>query len=132
MQVRGLSICAGVFCLGLAQGALADVIVAGSTFSVTGINFPNGTGTVTATEGASTNIGGLTLTDTIVPDGSGAAWIEFNFVNPTGSLLAGNVNANWQINIDGLQMTAPALFDNTFFTGRRTASPSTRSIPLGG
>ena len=132
MTARGLSICAGILLLGLAQGALADVIVAGSTFSVTGTNFPNGTGTVTATEGTSTNVEGLTLTDTIVSTGPNAAWIEFNFVNPTGGLLAANVGANWQINIDGPQMTGPALFDNTFFIGRRTASPSTRSTPLAG
>src|SRR5438445_2421392 len=114
MIVRALPVLAGALCIGLAQGALAAVIVPGSTYSVTGTNFPNGIATVIATEGASTNVAGLTLTDTIVPDGPNAAWIQFNFVNPTGGSLAGNVNANWQINIDNLQLTGPAVFDNIF------------------
>jgi PEP-CTERM motif-containing protein len=66
------------------------------------------------TEGATTNVEGLTLTDTIVPDGPNAAWIQFNFVNPTGGPLAGNAGANWQINLDNLQLTGPAVFDNIF------------------
>jgi len=114
MKFRALVIGTGLLCFALTQGTLAAIIVPGSTYSVVATNFPGGSGTVIATEGASTNVEGLTLTDTITPAGANAEWIEFNFVNPTGGLLAGNVNANWGITINGLQATAPALFDNFF------------------
>src|SRR5262245_14846369 len=115
MMSRVLPALAGALCIGLAQAALAAVIVPGSTYSLTGTNFPGGSGTVVVTEGTSTNVLGLTVTDTIVADGPNADWFQLNFVNPTGGPLAANINANWQIALNGVQLTAPALFDNIFF-----------------
>jgi hypothetical protein len=44
MIVRALPVFAGALCIGLAQGALAAVIVPGSTYSVTVTNFPTAQG----------------------------------------------------------------------------------------
>jgi hypothetical protein len=110
------SICAGLLAFLLAQGAGAAVIFpAGGSFSVNCTNCPAGTGTVPATIGSTTNVEGLTLTDTITPTGSNGAWIDFDFVNPTGGPVAGNSSASWEIDITSVPLAAPGLFDN-FFT----------------
>jgi hypothetical protein len=132
MNLRASSIGACLLGLALAQGAYADVIVPGSTFSVTATNFPNGSGTVVATIGGTTNVQGLTLTETIVPDGPNAVWVQFDFVNPSGGPLAGNINANWQINIDNLQFTAPVLFDNIFLYWTVNGTPVSPINSFGG
>jgi len=102
--------------LTMAQAAKADVFPPGGAFSVICTNCPAGTATVPATIGSTTNVEGLTLTEAITPTGPNAAWIDFNFVNPTGGALAGNTNATWEIQINGVPFTAAAGFlDNDFF-----------------
>jgi hypothetical protein len=97
------------------QGAAAAIVVPGGSYTVTGENFPTGTGTVGVTEGVSNNVLGLTLTNTVTPDGPNAAWIDFSFVNPTpGSPLAFNTASFWRIDINDVPLAAPALFDNFF------------------
>jgi len=132
MVVRTSSICAGLLCLVLAQGAFAAVIVPGSAFSVTATNFPGGSGTVNTTIGATANVEGLTLTETILATGTNGAWISFDFVNPTGGSLAGNVNANWQFTIDNLQLTGPALFDNAYAQWTTNGTPVSPQNSFGG
>jgi hypothetical protein len=80
----------------LAQGASADVFENGGAFSVACTNCPSGTGTVSSTIGATTNVEGLTLTESITPTGANGAWIDFSFVNPTGGALAANTAAAWR------------------------------------
>jgi hypothetical protein len=132
MNLRASLIGAGILCLALAQSAYADVIIPGSSFSVTATNFPSGSGTVGATIGASVNVEGLTLTETVVPDGANAVWVQFDFVNPTGGPLAGNINANWQINLDNLQFTGPVLFDNIFLYWTVNGTPVSPINSFGG
>jgi hypothetical protein len=105
---------AGLLCLALAQGAAAEVFVTGGAFSVTCTNCPAGTGTVSSTIGATTNVEGLTATEAITPTSANAAWIDFSFVNPTGGGLAADTSAFWEIRINGAPLTAPGLFDNFF------------------
>jgi len=113
--MRVPSICAGLLAFLLGHGAGAAVIFpSGGSFSVICTNCPAGTGTVPATIGGTTNVEGLTLTDTITPTGSDSAWIDFDFVG-TGPSLAQNTGAAWKIDITGIPLTAPGLFDN-FFT----------------
>jgi hypothetical protein len=104
----------GLLGLLVAPGAGATVIFpSDGSYSVTCTTCPNGTGTVPATIGGTTNVEGLTLTDTITPTGSNGAWIDFNFVG-TGPSLAQNTAAAWEIQINGAPLTAPGLFDNFF------------------
>lgn len=116
MIMRVSSICVGLLGLLVAQAAGAAVIFPpGGSFSVTCTDCPNGTGTVTATIGGTTDVEGLTLTDTITATGSNAAWIDFDFVNPTGGAFAGDTNAAWEIQINNVPFTAAAgLLDNDF------------------
>lgn len=133
MRMRSPLIGAALLCFAMAEGAsAAAILVPGSTYSVTGTNFPSGTATMTATEGATTSIAGLTLTDTLVSTGTSGEWIQFNFVNPTGGGLAGNNGANWQINVDNLQLSAPALFDNAFFYWTVNGTPVSPINSFGG
>ncbi|MGD9614428.1 MAG: PEP-CTERM sorting domain-containing protein [Alphaproteobacteria bacterium] len=113
--MRSALVGAGIACAALVHGASAAVFVPGSNYSITATNFPGGSGTVAATEGASNSVFGLTVTNTITPDGPNAAWIEFHFVNDTGGPLAANTNALWRVDINDIQLAAPALWDNFFF-----------------
>jgi hypothetical protein len=98
----------------VAQGAgAAAIFPSGGRYSVTCTNCPNGTGTIAATIGGTTDVEGLTLTDTITPAGSNGAWINFEFVG-TGPSLAQDTAASWEIQINGAPLTAPGLFDNFF------------------
>jgi hypothetical protein len=115
VRVRVSSICALMMCLMMAQAAKADVFPPGGAFSVICTNCPAGTATVPATIGGTTDVEGLILTDTITPTGPNAAWIDFDFVNPTGGPLAGNTNATWEIQIENVPFTAAVGFlDNDF------------------
>jgi hypothetical protein len=50
----------------------------------------------------------------------------------TGGSLAGNVNANWQFTIDGLQLTGPALFDNAYAQWTMNGTPVSPQNSFGG
>ena len=66
------------------------------------------------TEGASNDVLGLTVTDTITPMALNAAWIEFHFINSTDGPLAAASGAFWRVDINDVPLAAPALFDNFF------------------
>ena len=104
----------GIACAALMHGASAAVVVPGGSYTVTGTNFPGGSGTVGATEGASNSVLGLTVSDTVTPDGPNAAWIDFTFVNSGGGPLAGNTSGLWRVDVNDVPLAAPALFDNFF------------------
>jgi hypothetical protein len=109
MLGRGLSICAAAVCLGLAQGALADLFVPGSTFQVEGTNSP-GTFTNTANLTPSTTSldgGALNLTISIVPDGSNE-WLVFSYNTTSGPLSL--PSENWSLNQVGLDAAEPINF----------------------
>jgi PEP-CTERM motif len=96
--------------------AQADVIVPGSTFSVTGTNFisGNGTGTVTI-GGAATTIAGDLVSASVLNQSASSEWITIAVFNPIdGEPLVGNANEDWNFTVDGLTMTGPALFDNSY------------------
>jgi hypothetical protein len=105
---------AGLLWLVVTPGAYAISFTADGIFNVTCTNCPDGTATVQGTIGGTTNVEGLTLTTTITPTGANGAWIEFNFVNPTGGPLAGNTNAFWGISITDIPLTEPGISDNRF------------------
>jgi PEP-CTERM motif len=96
--------------------AQADVIAPGSTFSVTATNFAggNGTGTVTVGGPATTIAGDLVFTRTLAT-GTNGEWIGINVFNPVdGDALVGNPDLDWSFTVDGLKMTGPAKFDNSY------------------
>lgn len=88
----------------------------GSSFSVSGINFPNDFGPETVTLGQTTTIssGRLALSETVVPDGPNAAWAIFNFSTTDGGPLAGDFGSLWGISINDVRMTHFVNIDDAF------------------
>jgi hypothetical protein len=101
-----------------AERARADFVQIGSTFNVENTNFVDtfsqsvtfsGTGTNTSIDG-----GKLLINEQVFPTGPGGAWIVFNFATASGGLLAGNVNANWQAEIENVQFATSLVVDDHF------------------
>jgi hypothetical protein len=103
----------------LASGrAHADFVHIGSKFSVDNTNFIDsfsqsvtfdGTGQNTAIDG-----GKLLINEQVFATGPGGAWVEFNFTTVNGGPLAGNLNANWQAEIEDVHFTTPLVVDDHF------------------
>jgi hypothetical protein len=96
--------------------AQADVIVPGSTVSITATNFiaGNGSGTVTV-GGPAVTIAGDLVSATILNQSPTSEWVSINVFSPiNGTPLVGNTNADWNFTVDGLTMTKPAVFDNNY------------------
>jgi hypothetical protein len=80
----------------------------GSTYSITGTNSPtNFSANVTLSPGISTIDGGLlSLTQTVTSIGN-TEWLNLSF-QATSGLLASNIFGAWEINVEGVDLSAPA------------------------
>jgi hypothetical protein len=96
--------------------ARGELFQLGSSFLVTGTNFPTNFGPATVTLGQSTTVnnGQLTLSETFVPDGPNAEWAVFNFSTTSGGPLAGNSSGLWQVNLNNIPLTQVVNYDNAF------------------
>jgi hypothetical protein len=92
----------------------------GSTFNVTGANFPTDFAATSATLGTSTTLNGgrLTLAESFTPVSATQEWVVFNFagVNANGgpAPIIGNTASNFSMAISGIQTTGPAVMSNPF------------------
>src|ERR1700735_1174902 len=105
---RGLAL-AVLLLSAMAHEARAGWLV-GSSYQLDFINFPV-TSSTTATLDLTTKVVNtdLTVGEQIFQDGPSSQWIDFNFKTIDGGPLASNLNANWQININGVDVAAPSL-----------------------
>lgn len=75
-----------------------DTFTANTTFSSTPVQVDNGA---------------VTIWEQQVPTGSNGEWDIFYMKTTNGGPLAGNINANWEIDLD-FTFTAPVFFDHDF------------------
>ena len=106
-----------LFGISAALPVQADPVFAlGSTFTVTGTNFPTDFGPTPATLGSATTLNGgqLTLSETFTPISSTSEWVQFDFATTSGSPLGGNPSANFRLTINDIQTNEPAVLANAF------------------
>ncbi len=105
---QGLPPLACSFVFSRSGSASSQGFLIGSSFSVSGTNSPtNFNDSVTVLPGTSTLDGGLlSLTQTIVVNGN-SDWLNLNFEANRG-LLASNLAAAWEIDVEGVQLSSPA------------------------
>jgi hypothetical protein len=96
-----------------AQGRADPVFALGSTFSVSGTNFPTDFAATTATLGTPTTINGLQVSETITPASATQSWMVFSFTNSSGPVI-GNPALNFSMDIAGVQTTGPAILSSPF------------------
>jgi hypothetical protein len=106
--------------------AQAEIFNLGSTYTVSGDNFPGSFGPETVTlNGATKPIEGgqLTLSESIFHLSPTSEAIEFNFSTATGGSIAGNINNNFDMAISGVSFTAPATLVNPFLIFSSNGTP---------
>jgi hypothetical protein len=98
--------------------ARAGVVQIGSQFTVNNTNFVDTFSQTVTFDGTGTNTvidaGKLLINEQVFPTAGGGAWVEFNFATAGGGPLAGNLNAKWQAEIEGVHFTTPLLVDDHF------------------
>jgi PEP-CTERM motif len=128
---RGLAL-AVLLLAASAQEARAGWLV-GSSYQLDFINFPVDSSTTATldltTKTVNTN---LTVTEQIFQDGPNSQWIDFNFKTIDGGPLASNINSNWQININGVEVAAPSLGSGFYFYWTVNDTPVAPIFPFGG
>jgi hypothetical protein len=113
-QLKRILLFASAVALPLA--AQADVIAPGSV-SVSVSNLPDGTTQTVSVVigGPSVAIGTSDLVRAATVDDATGEWIGISLFNAvTGNSIVGNADADWSMSVDGINMTAPAKFDNAF------------------
>ena len=114
---RGLAL-AVLLLLAAAHDAHAGWLI-GSSYQLDFTNFPVDSSTTATldltTKTVNTN---LTVTEQIFQDGPNSQWIDFNFKTIDGGPLASNLNSNWQININGVEVAPPPWGVVSTSTGR--------------
>jgi hypothetical protein len=125
--------------VGLPAPSYADPVFAiGSTFTVTGANFPTDFAATNATLGTSTTLNGgqLTLGESFTPISATQEWVVFNFagVNANGAPtpVIGNTAVNWSMAISGFQTTGPAVLSNPFVYFTDNGAPDEPLTALSG
>jgi hypothetical protein len=102
----------------VARQARADFVSIGGTYSVNNTNFVDtftqnvtfdGTGVNKSIDG-----GKLLINEQVSPTGTKGAWIVFNYSTSNGGPLAGDINGNWQAEVDSIPFTTPVVFDGLF------------------
>jgi hypothetical protein len=79
------------------------------------------------------SVAGATIgTTTLNTNGGNGEWISFDVVTTATGGLAQNTGAGWQFTIDGLTMTAPAVFDNAYAQWSVNGSPAPTQNSFGG
>jgi len=93
----------------------------GSTFSVTGVNFPTNFAATSATLGTPANLNGgqLTLAESFTAISATQEWVVFNFAGINGANggpapIIGNTELNFSMSISGVQTTEPAVLSSPF------------------
>lgn len=82
----------------------------GSSYHVSLTNAPvNGSVDVTLDLTTKVVVPNLTVTETLYFEAPNSQWIDLYFETINGGPIAGNINASWQINVSGLDVTVPAL-----------------------
>ena len=99
----------------LGQACHASIIPIGSSFTFIGTNTP-GNFTEVATFGSTVvaDNGAVTISESQVPTGSNGEWDIFTIATTNGGPLAGNINANWSIELDFVT-TEPSYFESNAF-----------------
>ncbi len=95
----------------------ADPVFAlGSTFTVTGQDFPFDFSAETATLGTPTITAGgqLSVGESFTPVGATQEWVVFDFASVGGNPVIGPPALNFSMSIDGFQTTGPAVLSDPF------------------
>jgi hypothetical protein len=109
---------AATLIFGAAAPARAGFVQTGSSFNVDNTNFIDtfsqsvtftGTGQNTAIDG-----GKLLINEQVFPTGASGAWVQFSFTTAGGGPLAGNLNANWQAEIENVHFATTLVVDDHF------------------
>jgi len=88
----------------------------GGNFQVIGTNAPNNfSETDTLALGTMPiDSGALALTLSKVAAASGGAWAIFDFQTPPGTPIAGNLNADWEMQVNSVPIVQPAIFAHVY------------------
>src|SRR5215469_6611311 len=104
--------------LAVSTPASAEFIATGTPFTVNSINATNtGSSNVFFTPGVPQTLssGSVVLTIQTIPEAGGKEWLLYSFMSLVPS-LAGNIDANWELQIQGLATTQPVSV-NPFLLG---------------
>jgi hypothetical protein len=103
----------------LVGSAHAALITPGTPFDINGVNAVTTAVTpVTFRPGNTQAIdsGNVHLLIQTIPEAGGQEWLLYSFTTATGGTIAGNVNANWLMQVQNLATTQPVSV-NHFFVG---------------
>jgi hypothetical protein len=123
----------GVAVLAIGQPAQASFLAFGSPFTLNLVNAPN-TASETDTLTAGTTLvdgGALSLNVSSVPVAGGQEWEVFTFETPSG-LIAGNLNADWEIQIANLELSQLANVTQFFLDWGTNGTLFSPTVNVGG
>jgi hypothetical protein len=115
-RLLGFAALAAIALLLLAPAVRAGLFQIGSTYQVSGTNFPTDFGPDAVTLDGTTKLingGLLSLSETFVPDATGE-WIQFNLATTNGGPLAGDLQALWQMRIRNVALNQPSVLSNAY------------------
>jgi len=107
------------------------VFALGTTFNVSGTDFPTNFSATPEMLGASTTVNGLSLSETITPVSATQEWIVFTFANPSGPVI-GDPSADFSLAISGFQTVAPAILSSVFAYFTQDGTPFAPLTPASG
>jgi PEP-CTERM motif len=136
MSIRGYLVALTAGCLLTSASAHANIIPTGSTLNLYLTNFAGCadaecTSNLTFGSTNTINNGEVTQTTSEVSTGPTGAWDIFSFTTTDGSPIAGDINGNWQIEMD-YTLSAAVNFDQVVNQWLVAGSPVTPTGSIGG